>query len=171
MHSTTIQISNAGLILLNPYIPVLFDYCGLTCENKFIGVQSQQRAVVLLHYLVTGEMQAEDRNSALSKVLCGLPVNTSIDSFAVEISGTEKSKVEDLLKAFVANWPAIGDCSIQGVRSDWLVHDGMLLDEGVRWNLKMNKYTFDLLLNSLPYSLSCIRYNWMEKMIYVNRSI
>ena len=163
-----LPLHNSGLVLLNPYIPKLFGHCGLVHNNVFVNAQAQERAVLLLHYVATGQVHAEEQHLVLNKVLCGLPINASIDSNAFQITEQEKELVDGMLNAAISYWPAIGACSVDGFRGNWLVREGILQEEEDRLGLTVEKRTYDLLLDQSPYSFSIIRYAWMEKILYVN---
>ena len=163
-----LPLHNSGLVLLNPYIPKLFGHCGLVQNNVFVNPQAQERAVLLLHYVATGQVRAEEQHLVLNKVLCGLPINASIDSNDFQIAEQEKELVDGLLNAAIAHWPAIGSSSVDGFRGNWLVREGVLQEEEDRLGLTVEKRTYDLLLDQSPYSFSIVRYAWMEKILYVN---
>src|SRR5690606_15522628 len=51
-----IFINNAGLVLLNPFLPSLFTQTGLLRDNHaFVSTEAQQKAAVLLYYMQSGE--------------------------------------------------------------------------------------------------------------------
>lgn len=168
MVSNPFPLHNSGLVLLNQYFPILFERLGLTQDNNFVSDDAQKRAVVWLHYLVTGLTQASEQELVLNKVLCGLPIDAAMNSYAIELTESEKELVDGLLNAAISHWPAIGACSVDGFRGNWLVREGVLQEEEDRLGLTVEKRTYDLLLDQSPYSFSIIRYAWMEKILYVN---
>lgn len=168
MVSNPFPLHNSGLVLLNQYFPILFERLGLTQDNNFVSDDAQKRAVVWLHYLVTGLTQASEQELVLNKALCGLPINASIDSNAFQLAEQEKELVDGLLNAAISHWPAIGSSSVDGFRGNWLVREGVLQEEEDRLGLAVTKRIYDLLLDQSPYSFSIVRYAWMEKILYVD---
>ncbi len=56
-----ISINNAGLILLHPYLPLIFKEFGWIGESKnFINKQAQQKAVLFLQYLINGKNKQQE---------------------------------------------------------------------------------------------------------------
>ena len=161
-----IQIKNAGIVLLNSYIPLFFERINLQNEHAFINKETQLDAVHFLQNLVTGHTHTDEYELPLNKILCGLPISTPIKE-GVEISEDQKNIVTGLLNAFIAYWPAIGNSSIKGLRENWLIRDGLLTEKEDRWELIVEKRAYDLLIHKSPFSFSIIKYPWMSKPIHV----
>jgi hypothetical protein len=166
--SNPIPLHNSGLVLLNQYIPMLFERLGLTQDNNFVSDDTQKRAVVWLHYLVTGLTQASEQELVLNKVLCGVAVNVELDSLSLDVSGPQEKLVEGLLNAVMSYWPEAGTTSLDGFRGNWLVRDGILIEAESDWSLTVEKRAYDVLLDKSPFSYSMIKFPWMEKMVRVN---
>lgn len=161
-----IAVYNAGLVMLNSYIQVLFERLGITSEKKFISTQAQNDAVHYLQYVVTGLSRTEESFLPLNKILCGLPLSHPVQD-GITISSEQKNLADGLIKAAIAHWPSIGDTSIEGFRGNWLVREGMLAEQESRWELTVEKRAYDILLNKSPYSFSIIKYPWMDKLLHV----
>jgi hypothetical protein len=161
-----ILVYNAGIVILNTYIPVLFERLRLVNEKKFIGKQEQDDAVHYLQYVVTGLDKTEESFLPLNKVLCGLPLSHPATD-GITITNEQKILVDGLIKAAISHWPVIGETSIEGFRGNWLVREGMLIEMEDRWELNVEKRSYDILLNKSPYSFSIIKYPWMEKPLHV----
>ena len=54
------MIQNAGIVLLNAYLPMLFERAGLIENGKFMDTNSQIKAVQYLHYLSSGSDRSEE---------------------------------------------------------------------------------------------------------------
>ncbi|HYD31808.1 MAG TPA: contractile injection system tape measure protein, partial [Azospirillaceae bacterium] len=72
-----IHVGNAGLVLLNPFLPLFLERLGvLTPEAEGIprvtGLAAASRAVHLLQYLADGRCDRSEPALVLNKVLCGL---------------------------------------------------------------------------------------------------
>jgi len=162
-----IAIPNAGLVLLNSYIPLLFERLGLTANGQFSSSTHQMDAVHYLQFLATGLSETEEHYVPLNKVLCGLAVTTPIAS-GITISEENKALMHGLLQAAIGHWPAIGDSSIVGFRGNWLVREGLLNEEANHWTLRVEKRPYDLLINKAPFSFSIVHFPWMPKTLQVN---
>ena len=150
-----LALNNAGLVLLNAYIPMLFDRLGLTENGQFTSSTHQMDAVHYLQYLATGLSETEEHYVPLNKVLCGLAVTTPIAS-GINILEENKTMMQGLLEAVIGHWPAIGDSSIVGFRGNWLVRDGVLSEKTGHWSLRVEKRSYDVLIQRAPFSFSLI---------------
>ncbi len=165
-----VSVKNAGMVLLNSYIAVLFSRLGLINEQrKFISTEKQHAAVHYLQYVVTGLEMTEEFLLPLNKLLCGISLSQPVKE-STDISVADKELMDGLIKAMIAHWPAIGNCSVDGLRGNWLVREGLLSEAEDRWELVVEKRAYDLLINKSPYSFSVIRFPWMSKPLHVNWS-
>jgi hypothetical protein len=160
------MIKNAGLILANNYIPMLFERLGFTENKTFIHMKAREKAVHYLQYVVTGLNNTEEYLLPLNKIMCGLPLEHPVDD-GVEMIEEHHHMIEGLVKAMIAHWPSIGSNSVDGFRGNWLVRDGVLTELDDKWELKIEKRAYDVLLNRSPFSFSIIKYPWMNKPIHV----
>lgn len=161
-----IPVRNAGIVLLNDYIAMLFERLNLTSESKFRSNEHQVRAVQYLQYLITGMQETEEVYLPLNKVLCGLPLTDTVPDF-IDISDQEKQLINGLIQAAISHWPEIGDCSINGFRGNWLVRDGILVELEDKWELTVEKRAYDILINRSPFAFSIMKYHWMDKPLHV----
>jgi hypothetical protein len=165
-HKQGIPVRNAGIVLLNDYIAMLFERLSLTSESKFRSNKHQVRAVQYLQYLITGMQETEEVYLPLNKVLCGLPLTDTVPDF-IDISDQEKQLINGLIQAAISHWPEIGDCSVDGFRGNWLVRDGILVDLEDKWELTVEKRAYDILINRSPFAFSIMKYHWMDKPLHV----
>jgi hypothetical protein len=161
-----IPVRNAGIVLLNNYISILFERLKLVEENQFISNEHQVKAVQYLQYVITGMTQTEEVYLPLNKVLCGLPLTDAVPD-CIEISDDEKNLINSLIQAAISHWPEIGDCSVDGFRGNWLVRDGIVVELEDKWELTVDKRAYDLLINRSPFAFSIIKYHWMDKPLHV----
>ena len=77
---SSLRITNAGLVLCHPFIPILFKSFGfLTPDKKRFGSQEKQfRAIGLLHYLAVGGEPLIEGESIMYKLFCGLDLDAPI---------------------------------------------------------------------------------------------
>ena len=168
MTSEGIPVNNAGLVLLNGYIELLFDRLGLFNGSRtFLNAEAPFYAIKYLQFLATGTINTEKDVLVLNNILCGVPLLTPI-KHDLEVSATNKELIESLIKAAIGQWPQIGQSSIDGFRGNWLLREGLLVEYADRWELTVEKKAYDILIARSPFSLSVIKYPWMDKPIHVN---
>lgn len=158
-------ISNAGLVLVHPYFQFLFDQCHLLDKKDFKDERSRARAVVLMHYSVTGNENFREEDCMLYKLLCGIPMNAVTTS--VKLKCKEKKLVNEMLSVLTTHWPVISNSTPDEVRGNWLVRDGRLLEHEDFWELTVERKPYDILLDSLPFTLSPVKFSWMSKRLSI----
>lgn len=161
-----ISVKNAGVVLLNTYIPMLFERLGLVADSRFLTPDTQAEAVHYLQYTITGLSQTNEVFLTLNKVLCGIPLTQPIPA-GITISPANVEVIEGLISAMVSHWAVIGKCSVDGFRGTWLVRDGLLTEYEDKWQLTVEKRPYDVLLSRSPFSFSNIKYPWMDKPLLV----
>ena len=83
------------------------------------------------------------------------------------ISNVENAEAEKLLSATIAHWSALKNTSIKGFRTAFLQRDGIVLNKGNSWVVQVERKTYDLLLERLPWSIAMIKLSWMKTLLYV----
>lgn len=161
-----IPVKNAGLVLASNYISMLFERLEITKERAFISGTAQTEAPHYLQYLVTGLSATEESLLPLNKVLCGLDLHEPLRE-GITIAEDKKKLINGLLNAMIGYWPAIGNCSADGFRGNWLVRDGLLTEHEEKWELTVEKRAYDVLIHQSPFSFSIIRLPWMNKPLHV----
>lgn len=164
--SDDIYISNAGLILLWPFINRFFVKLGLIQEKIFINIISAERSALVLQYLVDASTEGSEHIFPLNKILCSIdlfaPINTHLD-----ITEQEKVESESLLAAVIQNWSILKNTSIEGFRKAFLQRNGILRVRDGAWLLQIEHETYDVLLDRIPWSIQVIKLPWMDKILYV----
>jgi hypothetical protein len=161
-----LPIINAGLVLLWPFLKTFFTRLGLLQDKVFRDRAAQDDAVSLLHYLSTGELEPPEYQLPLNKLLCGLepgapwqPQQRLDDQVLAECDG--------LLDALVVRAPNFGKLSHDGLRGSFLLRRGLLRAEIDGWLLRVERQTFDVLLDRLPWPISWVRLPWMQTPLQV----
>lgn len=158
-------ISNAGLVLVHPYFQFLFDQCHLLDKKDFKDERSRARAIVLMHYAVTGNEDFREEDCMLYKLLCGMPMNAVTTS--IKLKRKEKKLVNEMLSVLTTHWPVISNSTPDEVRGNWLVRDGRLVEHEEFWELTIERKPYDILLDSLPFTLSPVKFSWMSKRLSI----
>lgn len=163
-----IFISNAGIVLLNPYLKMFFNRLGLTENNNFKSKTDQNQAALILQYLVTGEFSSMESDLSCNKILCNIPLEQPIPT-ELTLDENQIELCDGLLKAVIKNWEKLGNTSVEGLRNSFLIRNGKLSKkENNDWQLQVESKSFDILLSSLPWAISIIKLPWMEKMMTVD---
>ncbi len=174
-------ISNAGVILLHPFLPEFFGKLGLCQGPSFKDEWSRGMAVCLLHHLVTGELRTPEYQLVLPKLLCGMPFNAPLDH-TITISAEAQVTGNHLLRAVIEHWgnfkkwknPANAS-SLEALRQVFLQRGGKLERRQSGWLLQVERDTIDLLLNDLPpnlneglrWDIGIVKLPWMEPVLSV----
>lgn len=161
-----IFINNAGLVLCNPFLPQLFARLSLTTESGFIDEKSSERGVLLLQSMLFENTTFPEHLIVLNKLICGIEPGISINQ-NIEISSQEKETMQQMLTVMIQHWSKLGNTSIKGLIESFLIRDGKLNNNDDHWLLSIEHKAYDILLGSIPWSYSPIKYNWMKKPIYV----
>lgn len=161
------QVTQAGLVLLHPFLSGLFNNLGLLEEGRFKDESSHERAVCLLNYLATGNETFEEQTLALPKFLAGWPLSDTIDRF-LPISNYEKDECITVLNSAIRHWPVLKNTSAEGLQVNFLQRKGMLKEEELGWSLYVEHKTRDILLEKLPWGISIVKLKWMDKMLTVH---
>ncbi len=162
-------VENAGLVLLHPFLSNLFEAIQLTVQNKFVNEIAENKAILLCQYLVTGQIDCEDHQLILSKILCGYPVNRPV---LCDLPFLEKElfEADDLLAQVIKMWTKNGvqvNGTVSGFREAFLQRAGKLVSKDNDWQLKVEQKPYDLVMASLPWGIGMIKTKWMKGMLWV----
>lgn len=165
--SVSIYVRNAGLVLLAPFFPRLFDKMNLLDDKKRLTERVHKiKAIYAIQYLVTGEEKQPEYELFLNKLLTGYEPVNSFPSF----DGIEEKNQQilvSLLNGVRQNWSQMKNTSVEGFRASFLQREGVLEEQEDRWFLTVDPRAYDLLLDTLPWSYSPIKFPWMMKPLYV----
>ncbi|WP_036768139.1 contractile injection system tape measure protein [Photorhabdus australis] len=160
------SVSNAGILILWPMLPALFNHLGLLEAQKFIHHQAQFSAVNLLDYLIWGDEEEQIERKALNNVLCGLMVNEDNESISLE---TEKQLItEQWLDAIIAQLFGWKKLSRNDVRQLFLQRPGELRMGEQEIKITIQHQPFDLLLNDWPWPLNIAKLPWLNQPLSID---
>lgn len=162
----SIYVANAGLILLWPFLGRFFRRLNLVGTKEFIDEACLMRGILLTQYLVTGKKEAPEYELALNKLLCGADMDMEIDS-EIEITEEEINLSNSLLTGAITNWEKLKGTRIGTFRETFLQRNGSLYYMNNRWELKVEKKAYDLLLETLPWGIQMIQMSWMKERLVV----
>ncbi|MBP5439440.1 MAG: hypothetical protein J6Y14_00815 [Fibrobacter sp.] len=163
-----LEVADAGLVLLAPYLPALFERTGCIEKGAFVSDESKRKALSVLKYAAFGAYKEPLKNAAVMNLLCDLPASplAYVDELP-EVADSEKELVDGLLNAVIANWKAVGHMSPDGLRSTYLVRYGEIDTDGEADLLTVENKTYDILIDKLPWGYSMIKHPWMKKVLNV----
>lgn len=163
----SVYVRNAGLVLLAPFFPRLFGLLNLLDEKKTLSVRAHQiKAIYMIQYLVTADEILPEYELFLNKLLTGYEPGESFPSF-LKIEEADLQILLSLLNGVRQNWSKMKNTSIQGFRTSFLLRDGVLEEQDDKWLLMVDPRAYDVLLDTLPWSYSPIKFPWMMKPLYV----
>jgi hypothetical protein len=168
LDNTSILIENAGLIILYPYFKNLFNVLQLLNANQFIDEVCRHKAIVYLHYLVYNEMPEDENRLIFNKILCGADPEVVIKLNEITFTEEELKQSTELKATVIKHWTKLGSTSIEGLTQTFLVRNGSLIFRDNNYILHVERKGFDVLLDTLPWSLSIIRLPWNNYLINLN---
>lgn len=164
-----IFINNAGLVMLHPFLAQLFEELRLTTKKVFVDEPACMKAVLLTRFMATGEVVAEDHELVLEKILCGLSPDAPI-LCDLELLEDERKEARDLLAQIIVLWKQNAvqvNGTIEGLQQSFLQRQGKLTQKNNDWSLQVQQLAYDMVLSSLPWSISMIKTPWMKGMLRV----
>jgi hypothetical protein len=161
-----IAVQNAGLILLHPFLRTFFIRTEIADEFGNINPQKLDLAIQSLHFLATGKENVFESNLVFEKFLCGVPLKIPVARQSL-ITDEIKDLAEDLLKAVIGHWQAIGNTSPDGLRESFLQRNGKLIRNENNYKLIIERKVYDMLLDKLTWNISMVKLNWIKELITV----
>ena len=160
-------VDDAGLVILHPFLPALFERLGyLDEERKFVNLALQERAVHLLRWLAGYELPHLDYQMPLEKVLCDLTLAYPMGS-EIEFTDMEKEEGRQVLRSVCQYWKPLNGTSPEGLQRSFLQRHGSITYEDNTWIIRVEGQALDILLDDLPWEISLLLLPWREEMIMV----
>ncbi|RAW85920.1 contractile injection system tape measure protein [Photorhabdus laumondii] len=160
------QVNNAGILVLWPILPALFNQLGLLEKQKFIHRQAQFSAVVFLDYLIWGTEKAPIEHKGLNPILCGLMADENIESAPIEPD--KQLIIEQWLDTVIAQLPAWKKLSRNDARQLFLQRPGELRIDKQEINITIQHQPFDALLTDWPWPLNIAKLPWLDRHLLIN---
>lgn len=162
-----IYISNAGLVILHPFLDQLFEKCGLIREKEWLdSMMSPCTASIMLQFLVWGTDNVAELNPVLDKILCGLEVRDTITNDE-GLPDSVKTECEILLTEVISHWRVLKNTGTEAFRETFLQRSGKLVRIENGWLLQVEQKSLDVLLSALPWGIGTIKLPWMKDILYV----
>ena len=165
-----ITVSNSGIVLIGPYIKTLFAHLGLIIENEFKNTESQKKAILLLHFITSGNTKVNVTDElALLRILCGIDPSKNLQ-IDFELENDEINVVNAMLSSVLNKWNTLSTSTIEDFRLNFLNRIGDLTEDDKAYILFVDKKPFDVLLESLPWEYKSIKLPWMKKISLISWS-
>tara|TARA_B100001093_G_scaffold66104_1_gene56048 strand:- start:12710 stop:17437 length:4728 start_codon:yes stop_codon:yes gene_type:complete len=160
-------LNNAGLILLWPYMYMLCEKLGFLKNKEFINETFRQKAILLTQYIVQGNLEFHEEELILNKIIFGVEIDYLVDC-SIELLEHEIEICKSLLKSVLLNWKKMENTSIQTFRDSFLIREGLLSNDKENYVLHVDKNPYDVLLSTLPWSITSVQTLFMKNKIIVN---
>ncbi|MGM0460353.1 MAG: contractile injection system tape measure protein [Bacteroidota bacterium] len=160
-----LDVDNAGLVLIAPFLPIFFDALGLLKEKSFITPQAAERGALILQFIATGDTEMAENELILNKILTGIHINEPLPRH-LDLSNRETEEVTNLLNSVIEHWSALKGTSVRGVRDTFINREGYLVPQQNGWKLFVERITPDVLIDRLPWSISIIKLPWTKDIIH-----
>lgn len=159
-------VSDAGLVILHPFLPELFRRCGYWRDGAWTDDVADHAAVRLLGYLAIGQTDTDEAALSLAKLLAGfaplddplLPDRPHSDALA---------RADALIAAVLEHWAALRSASADFLRSQFICRPGHLVRQDDGWVLHVETRAQDVLLGRLPWGFGAIALPWMGEPLSV----
>ena len=159
-----IYVDNAGLVILHPFLQMFFENLGIAHAG---ALAQPDRALHLLHFLCTGQTPAPEYELVLPKILCNIPLEDPVE-FDIVLTDQEKDESTTLLTSAIRWWEALRNTSPDALRGTFLCRPGKLSVRGDGdWLLQVERQSYDILLDHLPWGISAVKLPWMERILWV----
>ena len=160
-------VDQAGLILLHPFLPQLFNTLGLVDGTDFKSLKKRQTGVYVLHYLSTGIINPLEYDLVLPRLLCAWPEDEPLQRPA-RLTKKTKQECHNLLEAVIGHWTKLGTTSPEGLQNGFLKRSGKLTHRPFDgWLLQVENSGIDVLLDYLPWGFGTIKLPWMNEILTV----
>lgn len=165
-----VTVENAGIVLIGPYLSVLFRRAGYLKEGyrDFKDESSRVRAIFLLQYFVYGnEKEYAEPELLLNKILVGKTNDKPLPR-SCQLTTEETQLADDLFGNVKRMWDKVSHTSDEGVRASFFQREGLLEKRGDKntiWYLKVKDRAYDILLDFLPWQIKILKFPWLEGVI------
>ena len=161
------HINNAGLVLVAPFFGMVFNDLGyLDKERDFVTAEARIRAVHFSQFLVTSEQHSAEGGLMLNKIICGLEVDEPLERF-IDLTQPELDAAAEILDSALKHWSALKRTSAPVFQQTFLQREGILTKENGSWLLRIERISADVLIDTLPWTISIIKHPWMKQPVMV----
>ena len=156
----------AGVILLHPFLKMLFDRLDLlTRDGRAVKPERLPLALAALRDIDgrPGLRGCDPLHRRLLALSPGMPAPD-----AATLDDAARDLIDGLLRSVIAQWGRLGQTSHAGLRETFLQRPGTLRDEDGLTRLRVTPGPFDMLMDSLPWQLGIVKLPWMPLPCHVS---
>jgi hypothetical protein len=160
-------VQHSGMILLHPFLPKLLENVGITDPaSRRLNGFALPRAAAILHFLATGHEEIFEYELGFIKIMLGLQPTTALPAGEGLLTQSDREEAETVLQAAISHWQALKNTSIKGLRSSFLLRQGLVREVENGWRLSVERRPFDMLLDQLPWGIGIVKLPWMSRAIF-----
>ncbi|RQV03591.1 hypothetical protein DF039_34660 [Burkholderia cenocepacia] len=163
--ATPWRVPNAGVVLLWPFLPRLFDSLGLLDDGRFVDEGARWQAVGCLDWLAWGEPELAEWRMPASRLLCGLPWDGPFESHP--IPGEWQIQLDAWLTGRFAGVAHLSRCRAGDLRAFFLQRAGTLVEVDDRLTLMLEPDAADVMLQAVPWPLTSVALPWLASPLAI----
>ena len=157
-----------GLMMLSPFFATLFRRMGLLEKNEFVSEKEQLKAYkVLMAIPKIDEEQIYEYQDLIPRIITGIAPEDTIN-YIPELTEEELAEIRNFLGAVISQWPVMANATVRGFIESFLVRDGKVWKEGSLWKIEVNGHGADIVLQTLTWGFSTMKFPWTPYMIETN---
>ena len=84
----------------------------------------------------------------------------------MDLSVAERDLAMELNKVVLQRWEKMNNSSLEHFRAAFLMRDGRLNLKEDGWYLTVEKRGYDIILSTIPWAFSVVKFKWMPKFLY-----
>ena len=160
-------VSNAGLVLLGPFLPQLFKKLKYLDDTgrSFLSEETQRDAIGVLGYLAGVGADVGEDELIVPKLLTAYSLTDVVTPRT--LSKAAREEAEALIISVIGMWEKLGNSSMESIQQTFLQRAGMLRQQSSGWQLQVEPQTYDILINFVPWGFRTIRLPWMKELLFI----
>ena len=87
--------------------------------------------------------------------------------FGPPLTESEAEECTDLLSALIEQAPILRNMSVEGFRGSFLLRQGVLSARDGAWLLQVERETYDVVVDRLPWSFEWVKLPWLDTLLRV----
>lgn len=161
-----LAVSNAGICLLWPLLPMLLTQLGLLVKNRFVSEEARNQAVCCLDHLVWQDDQTAEWRTGFTQWLCGWPEDTPLEWQLPD--DRQRLVIDNFLQALPQMMPSLHRCAPLDIQQFFLQRGGALSHTARGWALETESEAIDILLRDLPWPMRELYFPWLADRLTVD---
>ena len=154
-----------GMIMLAPYYGTLFRRMNLIENNNFKSELEQLKAYsIIFHIAKLHEETPSDYQDLVPRIIVGIPPEASISGI-LQLTADELEEIEKFLTAVKSQWKLMNNVTLRGFIQSFLLRTGKVWKEGDKWKIEVDTHGADIILKTVPWGFSFIKYPWNPYII------